>query len=264
MLGYVWEDLTNYKKCRKKQYDIHVCKPPVNTVVINVLEQADVVAVLRGKTYFTVEEITTMKANNDNRFNFLQQALQAGRAYLVSANTPFVLAGSQGELWCISANTLAKKYNFVTGQGTEPINQQTLQRRMKNDCLDWTVVRTVPDNSQAWACFVNQSLRGQIATSWGAVLNINGAGVPHGKGDFVIAADVGGKPNLADRYVVNGNVFANTYNNQGWTDCLSTQAINNGTVNISDLPKLFNSATIKNAQKANDTYVVNNSNTSCS
>lgn len=63
---------------------------------------------------------------------------------------------------------------------------------------------------------------------------------------------------------MNGNVFANTYNNQGWTDCLITQTINNGTVNISDLPKLFNSATIKNAQKANDTYVVNNSNTPCS
>lgn len=59
--------------------------------------------------------------------------------------------------------------------------------------------------------------------------------------DYIL---VSGKPNLADRYVVNGNVFANTYNNQGWTDCLSTQTINNGTVNISDLPKLFNSKTI--------------------
>lgn len=244
-MGYTWDDPKNYKKCSKKQYDIHLCKPPVNTVVINVLEQADVVAALGGKTYFTVEEITTMKANNDNRFNFLQQALQAGRAYLVSANTPYVLAGSQGELWCIAEKALIKKYNFVTGQDTEPINQQTLQRRMKTDCLDWTVVRTIPDNSQAWACFVNQSLRGQIATPWGAVLNINGAGVPHGKGDFVIAEDAGGKPNLADRYVVNGNVFANTYNNQGWTDYLSTQTINKDTINISDLPALVPQDNIK-------------------
>lgn len=48
---------SSYKNCAKKQYEIYVCMPPKNTIVINKLEQADVVKALGGKTYFTVEQI---------------------------------------------------------------------------------------------------------------------------------------------------------------------------------------------------------------
>lgn len=34
---------SNYKNCSKKSYDIYVCMPPKNTIVINKLEQADIV-----------------------------------------------------------------------------------------------------------------------------------------------------------------------------------------------------------------------------
>lgn len=51
-----------------------------------------------------------------------------------------------------------------------------------------------------------------------------------------------GQPNLGDRWVVNGEIFATTYNNQGWIQCLGTSAIKS--INISSLPKLVrNSST---------------------
>lgn len=234
MSQFIWDNPSNYRKCQKKQYDIHVCMPPKGTIVINVLEQADTVKYFNGKTYFTLRDLAKL---SDNAKQSVMNAVSCGKAYMVNDNTPFVLAGTCGELWCIDANNLAKKYSFVTAQGTEPINQQTLQKRMKNGYLDWTVVRTIPNNSQAWACFVKQSIKGQIPTSWGAVLNINGAGVSHGKGDFVIAGLVENQPDLSNRYVVNGNTFATTYDNRGWTDCINTTQRKTN-LSISELPKL--------------------------
>lgn len=49
----LWDNPQNYKPCKKKQYEIWVCKPPKNTVVINKLEQADAVQYAGGHTFFT-------------------------------------------------------------------------------------------------------------------------------------------------------------------------------------------------------------------
>lgn len=238
---------SNYKNCSKKQYEIYVCMPPKNTVVINKLEQADVVKMLNGKTYFTVDELEHMQKNGDGRFNIISQAVNSGRAYLVSDKTPFVLCGTSGELWTISPDKLAKTYNFLQGGQPLRINQQSLGQRMKNGLLDWTSVRTSPQATagQNMACFVPSSQRGQIQTSWGAVLNINGVGISHGKGDFVVCAkSPNGRPNLADRWVVNGEIFAATYNNQGWTDCLSSSSVRS--ITIDSLPKLVPQQAVNN------------------
>ena len=53
---------------------------------------------------------------------------------------------------------------------------------------------------------------------------------------FVIVGNAGGQPNLNSRYVVNGAVFGNTYDNRGWTDCLSPYKTAQSAV---ELPNLF-------------------------
>lgn len=218
----IWDNPQNYKPCKKKQYEIWVCKPPQGTVIINKLEQADSVIAAGGRTYFTAREIST----NPKIAAGVQQLLQAGKAYLVKDDQTFVLCGTESEMWCISGAKLAKKY--VWASDGSPINDKTLKERAyirsnpikgTTTLLDWTKVRTVPDNSTAFACFVPFEMKGQIQTSW-AILNINGAHAFHGKGDFVIAANVNGQPDLSSRYVVNGNVFRDTYDNRGWRDCL--------------------------------------------
>ena len=235
-----FNSVTSYKNCSKKMYEIYVCMPPKDTVVINKLEQADVVKALNGREYFTVEELQKMQSSGDSRFNFISQAINAGKAYLVSDKTPFVLCGTCGELWTIGADKLAKTYTFLQNGQVLHINQRTLQSRMKGEYLDWTVVRTSQQATigQNMACFVPVSQKGQIKTSWGAVLNINGAGVSHGKGDFVVCSKLpNGQPNLGDRWVVNGEIFATTYNNQGWTEHLKLSGVN--TTTIDKLPRLF-------------------------
>ena len=238
----------NYKNCSKKLYDIHVCMPPKNSVVINSLEQADVVKMLNGKTYFTAEEREKMLHNGDNRSNLVTLAIQSGRAYVVSDKTPFVLCGTSGELWTISPDKLAQTYTFLQNNQPYPINQQSLSQRVRKDgLLDWTAVRVSQQaiRGQNMACFVPSSQKGQIQTSWGAVLNINGVGVSHGKGDFIVCTKLpNGKPNLADRWVVNGEIFAATYNNQGWTDCLSSSSVRS--ITIDSLPKLVPQQAVNN------------------
>lgn len=237
-----YNSVTNYKNCSKKMYEIYVCMPPKDTVVINKLEQADVVRALNGRDYFTVDELKKMQKNSgDCRFNFISQAINAGKAYLVSDKTPFVLCGTVGEMWTISADKLAKTYTFLQNGQVLNINQNTLKSRMKGEYLDWTVVRTSRQATmgQNMACFVPVSKKGKIQTSWGAVLNINGAGVSHGKGDFVVCSKLpNGQPNLVDRWVVNGEIFATTYNNQGWTENLKLLGIKK--ITMDKLPRLFN------------------------
>lgn len=234
----LWDNPQNYKPCKKKQYEIWVCKPPKNTVVINKLEQADAVQYAGGHTFFTSRQI---KADPKIAAG-VQQLLQAGKAYLVKDDQTFVLCGTQGEMWCISAQKLAQKYVWASDDSR--IDKASFEQRAyvtssapgtERRLLHWTKVRTVPDNSTAFACFVPANMQGQIATSW-AMLNINGSGVNHGKGDFVIAGNAGGQPNLNSRYVVNGAVFGNTYDNRGWTDCLSPYKTAQAAV---ELPNLF-------------------------
>lgn len=223
----------------KKQYEIYVCMPPKNTVVINKLEQADVVKVLGGKTYFTAKQVEKMQKSNSSMLAQLQRLIAQGRAYAVTDATPFVLCGTVGEMWVISPDKLAKTYNFLQGGQPLQINQQSFGQRMKNGLLDWTLVRTSPQAmaAQNMACFVPSAQKGQIQTSWGAVLNINGVGISHGKGDFVVCAKLpNGKPNLSDRWVVNGDIFATTYNNRGWADCLKQSDIKS--ITITSLPNL--------------------------
>lgn len=232
-------DISNYKNCSKKLYSIYVCKPPKNTVVINQLEQADIVRMLNGKTFFSTEEIERMQTSNPSKLMQLQQLVSQGKAYAVTDNTPFVLCGTVGELWTISADKLAKTYMFLQNGQPVTINSQTLSAKMKDDCFDWTVVRTSPQATagQNMACFIPRGQSGQLQTAWGAVLTYNGAGAFHGRGDFIVCAKLpNGKPNLSDRWVVNGEIFATTYNNQGWVDCLSNKPPKQFT--IVDLPRL--------------------------
>lgn len=213
--------------------------PPKNTIVINKLEQADVVRQLGGRTYFTVDDIKRLQAQNPAMIITLQQLVGQGRAYAVTDATPFVLCGTVGEMWTIKPDKLASTYMFLQNGQPLQINQQTLNQRMKNGVLDWTVIRTSPQATagQNMACFVPTAQKGQIQTAWGSVLNLNGTGISHGKGDFIVCAKLpNGQPNLADRWVVNGEIFATTYNNQGWTQCLNLNVAR--TINIAELPKL--------------------------
>ena len=227
---FVFEDEKNYKPCKLKQYDAYVCMPPKGTIVINKLESLGGINV--GKEYFTPEEQLKF---NDSQKNMISSLINNSNAlHFVSDKEPFVLAGTCGELSVISPSELAQNYNFLQSNQPVGINQQNLNQRMTGEYLKWTLVRLKPSMVNYMACRVPTSIRTNIQTKFG-VGSINHQGVSHGKGDFVVCNKLpDGKPDFSTRFIVNGNVFASTFNNQGWQDSIKDTK----TLNISNLPNL--------------------------
>lgn len=245
-------DAKNYKPCRKKIYEIFVCKPPIGTCVINKLEQADVVRQCNSKTFFTAEEMQKMSVSNPQMYNFLK-----ANAYIVDSNKRYVLSGILGEMWTIDEAKLCARYQLTDGTNLTP--QAILHRsyyctkiqsegnvkfvptgktleahikednsNMQEDCIcsvmTWHKVKTKPDMSSGFAMLVPKKEKVQVKTSWGSILTANLAGVEHGKGDFLVCGVTPqGKPDLNNRWIVNGVIFGATYNNQGWQDSLDAK-----------------------------------------
>ena len=205
------------KKCKKKIYEIWMCKPPLGTCIINSLEQARVVRQCNGRTYFTASEMAQLKTSNPNMYEFLCK-----NADVTTEKRPFVLCGTGGEMWATGGANIAKTYVFASDDSE--ISPETLKKKAGNkNVLDWTKVRTRADSAECYAQFVPLPQTGQIKTAWGSILTVNDPQVKmHGKGDFILYEILpNGQPNENDKRVVNGAVFKNTYNNIGWTDCLS-------------------------------------------
>lgn len=218
-----YDEPRNYKHCNKKLYTISVSLPPKGTVVINKLEQAAVARALRGKTFFTPSELQKLKNERNNIFNTIMLAVNNNQAYVTNDNTPFVMCGTVGEFWAIDFNRMAQTYNFLYKGKPVEITNQTAKEKWKGHILTWVDVQVSKRAIQGenMACFVPLEQKGYIQTSWGTLLEINADGVSHGKGDFVICTKrPDGQPDLNDRWVVNGEIFATTYDNRGWKDCL--------------------------------------------
>ena len=239
----LWDNPQNYKPCKKKQYEIWVCKPPKNVAIINKLEHTDAFQFAGGNSFFTQKQMR----ENPKIAEGVKVLVQGGLAQVVQDDQTFVMCGTQGELWCISAQELSQKYVWASDDSridTASFQQRArckaytfpnTQKRVEHWYLQWTKVRTVPDNSNAFACFVPANILGKLATP-SNIFHINFSGVDHGKGDFIVAGNVGGQPNLNDRHVVNGIVFGDTYDNRGWTGCLSPYKTVQESV---ELPNLF-------------------------
>lgn len=139
------------------------------------------------------------------------KVLEQGRGYLITDELPFVILGTVEELMAVDSETLINKYTIWYEDKFVPITPELLDERLLSDRSSWKALQVQVDNSKAWACFIPVSQTGQITTPEGSVLNFNGEGVDHEKGDYIIAQDYNGIPNLSDRYVVNGGVFVKTY-----------------------------------------------------
>ena len=124
-----------------------------------------------------------------------------GCTYAYSENKPFLLKGTVDEMWPIDPVKLCKTYELLDGSAINPAEITG----------EWLTIRVKEDACPIWAEQVPVGKQVQVATSWGDVLTANRDGVPHGEGDFIVAADDNGKPSETDRWIVNGAVFSNTY-----------------------------------------------------
>ena len=226
-----------YKPARKKQYDIHMGLPALEAVFCNKFEQPQVATrlpfqpdrcLLTGRDVYHLQKYARKRPDASGEYARLKQWASQGLLYTASSKTKdrVILAGTQGELWTIKLNKLAQTYDIVNSDNSvSPITPQSLSAKMVNGEMDWTRIRTKKDSGVVMACFVPVGYQMQITTSWGAVLTVNANGVPHGKGDFIMAScNPDGTPNMNDRWVVNGLIFRDTYDNRGWSNYLEAQA----------------------------------------
>ena len=225
---YFYENSDNYKPCYMKQYDCYVCLPEEGTIVVNKLTNPELVCRLGKKDYITVAD---RKRLNNEQIGVLRSFIVKGQAQITTKDEPFVLAGTRGELSVVSPMELASNYSFLQGSQCVQINNINLNQRKSGDYLNWTLVRKKGlAFKKYFACFVPANKRFSIGN-----MLVNTQGVSHGKGDFLVCDSFNNKPNLTNRWLVNGEVFALTYNNQGWQDKIKSNLVS---VTIDELPKL--------------------------
>lgn len=163
----------NWKRTRKKQYEVYVCRPALGTTETNRLEAV---------------------------------------TYTTDANKQFIISGTVGEKRVIDLGNLVKTYCTLDGK---PITAGYLQEKMGADgTIDWLHLKTIPaaDTVTNWAFHLPLGIKNfPVQTSWGDTLMANRTGIGHGKGDFLVCADLNGMPNLNNMWVVNGEVFPTTY-----------------------------------------------------
>lgn len=109
------------------------------------------------------------------------------------------LIGTVGEEWLIARDKLPVKYTYSDG---EPIDTRYLPKGVFE-------IAAIPGGEIVWAEQVYDQQ--EVQTAWGEVLKTNRDGVEHGGGDYIVYEDLDGRPNLNNRWVVNGAVFETTY-----------------------------------------------------
>ena len=131
-------------------------------------------------------------------YNFLEDSY-----YVTSSEKCIILTGTVGEQWVITAEKLQKTYL---------LNGKPIAGNVAEIFATEQVVTTKAGSELYYAEFLPIEQKTSVETSWGEVLQVNRDGIPHGDGDYIVhSSNKDGSPNLNDRWVVNGLVFAKTY-----------------------------------------------------
>lgn len=131
-------------------------------------------------------------------YNFLEDSY-----CVTNAEKCIVLTGTVGEQWVITAEKLQKTYL---------LNGKPIVGDVAEIFAAEQIVTTKAGAELYYVEFLPVEQKMFVKTSWGEVLQANRDGVPHGDGDYIVySSNKDGSPNLNDRWVVNGLVFAKTY-----------------------------------------------------
>lgn len=235
-------DIKNYKECIPKQYEAYVCAPPVGTLILNKLRYPSEYRRCTNREYYLPDELAQLKTRDADFYNHLCKAAQAGFYEEVTTST-IVVCGVLGELYTIPISAFEKNWTFTTESKTELENLDKIlgTRSAGSEAVfDWKRVRCTNDlykkpTLMAYFCNAESTPAGEavVATAVHPIrppVVINEVGVSHGKGDFLIidrnaVRDVNNPLATGLVGLVNGNVFALTYNNAGWSGCLPDMAV---------------------------------------
>lgn len=202
-----------YLPVRRKQHTVYACMPSKAKLLINHLVTPELARGYTNKVY-----------DFDKAPMGLLTELENGNVSLTSTYYPIVLCNTRGVMRPASIEEVLWGYECETGE-------LTLQRLQKG----WVTLKAnVYGKKPIKACFVPRNQTG-VLTVGDKKMVYNNPLIAHGTGDFIVCeSDATGKYDWGNRYVVNGLVFKDTFNNTGWVSEY-LRAVNVPPVTIKDL-----------------------------
>ena len=185
-----------WRKCKRKQYNIFACKVPEGYVFANCLEQPESYQMIRknfGTDFVHISKIS----GNTQLVDFLKT-----HDFYKSDGTRIVLMWAGGALWDVSPEKFAASYCSISGK---PISD------MKEG--EWVEVsRAAESTASAVGIQLPVDIIGIYQTSWATLTVNNPNSFGHGKGDILVAPLLpNGQPNYADISPTNNEVFSLIY-----------------------------------------------------
>lgn len=207
-------NISNYKKCREKQYKSYFCLPERGSYIINKLDKTEEWLYLNKQSFYSKDYVEQLQCNNYKIFEVIQQH---GK---IVDNKSFVISGVVGELDLISFSELCSRFTFADGS---PITREAIISLMHNNkYIDWAAIIS-KTTMLGMAYPVNSSYVNQLLINnkrW----NLNIPGIDHGCGDFIVCyTDNYGNPIQDTLRVINGIEFKEKFDNRGWIKFLSTK-----------------------------------------
>lgn len=157
-------------------------------------------------------EITVHKPPKGTEvYNFLEDC-----HYTTSEIHPYVLTGTRGEQWVVRGEKVCSTYTF---------NGQEITLDQLEDLGEEPITIQTKEGPKNMAMQIPSEISMPIETSWGDELIANRGGIDHDDGDYIVCSvDKDGTPNLEDRWVVNGAVFDDTYDQSKESEVPDLQA----------------------------------------
>lgn len=145
-------------------------------------------------------------------------------SYYTTMQQQFVISRTSGEKWTVSGKKLKDTYKFFDG---EEVSQESLTSKLKiDDTIEWQKMTSISKPCERlWAIQIpleivnSPMLNSEVETGADGlgglitdkVIYINKHGVTHGTGDFIVAKDVNGVPDMTKLRLVNGELFSTLY-----------------------------------------------------
>lgn len=137
----------------------------------------------------------------------------SGVSGVTTAEKRFILSDLFGDEHNIGAIELARNYRFLDGT---PITKETLNAHRLHNIIDWMHLESKSIENY-WAFHIDIKKYGIAKTANSLVHTIygdvfaNNIEVKHGSGDFLLCADVNGRPDFMNVKLINGNLFSYQY-----------------------------------------------------
>ena len=153
---------------------------------------------LTGKKKYTVQGMMVSKETS------FTNELEVVDYTVKDDGVTVILKGTADEMWATDISKVVKTY-------TKPDGSEVTKEDFKEKDV-YIDLCSIPAPDTNYAMHVPNGISVTVETAWGDVLHTNLTNAPHGSGDYLVCrSGEDDKPDLSDVWVLNGEVFPNTY-----------------------------------------------------